>query len=124
MSSFVGPRRRSQQTQWIHVATFERHNGNQDAAGQPTYSVERDWITEVPRWPCSLRAVRGGEVIRGGQVAATTTHVLFGEYYGALGVTQQMRCFVNDKLFHVVAVEDKYGLNNELRIELRESDSA
>ena len=103
----------------IHAATFKKHNGNVEN-GQETLNKESDWTTFTQNWPCELMAVRGGETIRGRQVAEHTTHVLFGEYYGAVGITPEMKCVIAGKTRNIVSVMDMDGDSREMRIELKE----
>ena len=100
-------------------ATTMIHNGNQDAAGQPTYSNDADWSPVVIGWPVELVSVRGGETLRGRQVSADTSHVLFGEYYGGNGVSPEQRCVINGESYNVVSAMDLDGTHTELRVELR-----
>lgn len=107
-----------------HVATFQSHNGTTDAHNHPTYSTDTDWSNSVVDWPCELTTVQGGEVLRGRQVSEITTHVLFGEYFGADGVAAQMRCLIDNPsgsavTYQVVAAYDADGLSDEIRVELK-----
>ena len=105
-----------------HRATFSQHDGTQGADGNPTFTTSADWDAFVTDWPCEMVAVRGGESLRGRQVAATTTHVLFGEYQGANGILPPMRCVINGNTRQVVSVMDVTGEQREMRIELKKED--
>jgi len=111
MRSKVGSRR--------YNATFQVHNGTLDAAGTPTYTTESDWQPIVAGWPCEMKRASAGEVLRGSQVVAETTHVLFGEYFGATSVVPEARCVVDGQLFNITSVQDPDGFREEMRIELR-----
>lgn len=109
---------------WRYTADFYKHNGNVDTTGTPTWSVPADWDVPVLTWPCELTTTRGTEDERGKQVTATTTHVLFGEYFGAKGVTAEMRMIVpidaDDELYmSVVSATDTDGTRREMRIEAK-----
>ena len=105
-----------------HLATFIKHNGNVDADGNPTYTNEADWIPEVANWPVEVIGARGAEVIRGRAVAAETTHVLFGEFFGGEGIEATHICLLSghDQRFGVVSSLDQSGDRRERRVEIRE----
>ena len=108
----------------VYSATFSEHNGNRDEHGNPTYEVATDWVPVVTRWPCEMIATAGGEMIRGRQTTATTTHVLYGEYFGAKGIKATHRCtiLVDDvaETFSVSAVPiDAQGRKMEMRVEVK-----
>lgn len=104
----------------IHQATFWKHNGNQDEFGNPTYTVDADWIQQPIKWPCEVLGASGGEVMRGRQVTATTTHVLYGEWFGVVTVTSDMRCQIEDGTrFEIVALLEPDGLSTEGRLDCR-----
>ena len=50
---------------------------------------------------------------------AETTHVLFGEYFGADNVTAEMRAVVGGITYSIVAAYDPDGDSREMRIEAR-----
>ena len=102
-----------------HFAQFQKHNGTVDALGTPTYDEPADWDVVVPQWTAEHLQTRGGEVLRGRQVAAVTTDVLYGEYYGAQGVLPEMRCVIDGVTYEVVAALDMDGRHREMRVELR-----
>lgn len=101
------------------TATFQQHDGRYDSHGQPTYGTAGDWDTFLSAWPCELMTVSGGETIRGRQVTATTTHVFYGEYFGAEGVTAQMRMIVDGQTYAIQSAYDPAGDRREMRIEAR-----
>jgi hypothetical protein len=101
-----------------HVATFYEHNGRVDGAGNPTYSVDNDWVPTIFNWPCELQTVSGGEDARGRQTSQTTTHVLYGEAGGAEGVTVEQRVEIAGRRYNIVSAYDEQGLNMERRVEL------
>lgn len=101
------------------TATFYRHDGTIDSYGQPTYHVDADWDVLSLSWPCELITTVGSEVIRGRMVNEKTTHVAFGEFYGADGVTVQDRCVINGVNYGIIAVIDADGMQTEKRLELR-----
>tara|TARA_R110000824_G_scaffold53003_3_gene147016 strand:+ start:4970 stop:5314 length:345 start_codon:yes stop_codon:yes gene_type:complete len=102
-----------------HRAKFTQHDGTQDSHGTPTYRVPGDWDTVVAAWPCELLTSTGTETLRGKQVQATTTHVLFGEYHGAKLVEPDMRAVIDNVTYGVVAAFDPMGNSREIRIELK-----
>lgn len=102
-----------------HVARFDQHNGNADDFGNPTYSVDDDWDTVIQQWPCQLTTTSGGEKVRGRQTTSETTHVLFGEFYGASTAEASFRAVIEGKTYGVVSVYDADGENRELRVELK-----
>ena len=112
----------------LHLATFYQHNGNTDDLGQPTYTVDTDWLPVVINWPVEKLGVSGGETLRGRQVASETTHVLFGEAQGGLGIMPKHRCEVTDlngswQRYQVTSVLDRDGINQELRVEIKRQES-
>jgi len=112
-----GIRKRIGMRRW--TADFYSHNGNADSYGQLTYSNPADWNIVLQDWPCELITTVGGEVIRGRMTNAKTTHVAYGEFFGADNVTTKMRCRINGVDYGVTAVIDQDGLQMEMRIELR-----
>lgn len=102
-----------------HRATFLQHDGTQDGHGNPTYTTAGDWDTLIASWPCELLTTTGGEVLRGKQVSAQTTHVLFGEYQGSSGITTSMKVTINNVEYGIVAVYDMDGDSKETRVECR-----
>lgn len=102
-----------------HRALIQEHNGNQDDNGQPTYTVEADWLLVEPQWPVEMVAASGGERLRGRQVAASVTHVLFGEYFGAKEIRPDMRCIIDSSVYGIVSVLDKDGTSMEMRVEVK-----
>ena len=107
-----------------YQATFSSHNGKQDTAGQYTYGVSDDWVPVVVGWPVEMVATGGGETLRGRQVTAQTTHVLFGEAFGGEGINAEHRCQIEvngvTQTFGVVSVLDMDGLDMERRVELKQ----
>ena len=102
-----------------HRATFSQHDGTVDTHGNPTYATSDDWDAVVSDWPVEMLATSGGERLRGRQVTAETTHVLFGEYYGGNSITTDMRAVINSVIYHVVSVLDENGDSRNLRVELK-----
>ncbi len=102
-----------------HVASAKQHNQTQDEHGNPTYSTDDDWSTIVEGWPCELLTTRGGEVIRGRQVSESTTHVLFGEYFGGKDITADMVVTVDAVDYAVVTGFDPDGDKREFRVEVK-----
>ena len=105
-----------------YYASFQEHNGDQDTHGTPTYGDAADWITVVPQFPAELVSTTGGEVLRGRQISAITTHVLYGEYYSGEGIKPNHRCVIDGKLYEVVSVLDMDGRHRELRVELKQAE--
>lgn len=104
-----------------HVARVEKHDGPgmYDEHGTPTFTDDGDWQVVIPDWYCELKAVRGGEVIRGRQVSDTTTHVMFGNYYPADKITPDMRVRIGNSIYNVVAAYDLDGDSREMRVETK-----
>ena len=102
-----------------HVATFQQHDASQDSHGQPSYPTGGDWDTVVTDWPCELITTSGGESLRGRQVTETTTHVFYGEYFGAEGVTADMRMIVGGDTYAINTAYDPNGDRRELRVEAK-----
>ena len=106
-----------------YTADFYSHNGNVDTTGTPTWDVSADWNVPVLTWPCELTTTRGTEDERGKQVTATTTHVLYGEYFGAKGVAADMKIIIgNDDdiiTLAMVSAVDTDGTKREMRIEAK-----
>ena len=106
-----------------HRATAKLHNGNADSHGTPTYTSSVDWTEVVTAWPCELLSVAGGEAIRGRQVAAETSHILFGEFHGGKSITPDCKVEVAGTdgqivTYGVVTAYDMDGDNREYRVEL------
>lgn len=102
-----------------HSADAWQHNGNQDANGLPTYGVDGDWRPVITGWMVQLLAVNGGEQIRGRQVTAETSHVIFGQYSGGVGILPEHRVTINGTTYNVVSAMDMDGDQMELRVELK-----
>ncbi len=103
-----------------HRVRFERHNGNVDAMGNPTYSVADDWNLLPQIWPCELLTASAGEVLRGRQVTAETSNVLIGEFFGAQGIEATDRVILSDgQRMAINGIMDQDGKQNEARIEAR-----
>ena len=100
-------------------ATATQHDGTQDAAGNPTYTTAGDWDTVVTAWPCEILTTTGSEMIRGRQVTAGTTHVMFGDYHYGSTITPDMRVTVGGVVYDVVAAYDPDGDRRELRVEAK-----
>lgn len=103
-----------------YTATFSQHNGKRDSHGNPTVDIPTDWTPVLAGWPCEKLTTRGGETVRGKQVTAQTTHVLFGEFFGANGVNAEMRVMIpGEPNMSVVAAYDPEGTQTEIRIEAK-----
>lgn len=110
-------RKRIGARRWI--GNFYRHDGTVDEYGTPTYDNDNDWDLVITGWPCELVTTVGGEVLRGRMVNEKTTHVAFGEFFGAQSPTTQDRLVINDVKYGIVSFIDADGLQTEARIELR-----
>ena len=102
-----------------HQADAYQHNGNADPHGMPTYTVPEDWDLVIQGWPVELITASGGESVRGRQVDAETTHVVFGEYYGGRTITPQMQLQIAGQTYAITAAYDPDGDNREFRVELK-----
>jgi SPP1 family predicted phage head-tail adaptor len=98
-----------------HRATFSSYTEEQDYHGNPNYAAE----TFREDVPVEMLSTSGGERIRGRQVTAETTHVMYSDYYNLEGVTAQMQALVGGVLYHVVSVLDMDGDRREIRVELK-----
>ncbi len=58
-------------------------------------------------------------MLRGKQVSAQTTHVLFGEYHAVTTITTDMKVTVNSVEYGIVVVHDMDGDSKETRVECR-----
>ena len=107
-------------------SNFARHNGNVDAAGNPTIANDKDWEMFIVAWPCEIRAVSGGMKLRGGrQVSADATHILYGEIHGANDLLPEDRAILSDgRIFEVIYTADETGFERERVVEIKVADSA
>ena len=104
-----------------HYAKFKRHIGTLDDYGNPTYQKAEDWTDTGPgSWPCELLGTAGGETLRGRQVTAEATHVMYGWKIPAGSVRPTDRVVVGQQTFEVVAVMDPDGRGFETRIDAKE----
>jgi SPP1 family predicted phage head-tail adaptor len=99
-------------------ALIQKHNGNADKYGQPTYKVEADWETVI-RWPCQFQSTSGGEFLRGRQVTAQSTHVLWGDYAAVRNVTTDMRVKIRGQVLGIINVDDLFGDQKEMSIDAK-----
>ena len=102
-----------------HFATAYQHDGTADAHNMPTYSVADDWDPVVTGWPCELITAGGGEVVRGRQTTAQTTHVFFGEPSGGKLIGPEMRLVVDGVTYAITAAFDPDGDQREWRVEAK-----
>ena len=109
-----------------HRATFKSHNGTEDAAGHPTFSIEGDWVAVIEDWPCEMLSTSGEEELRGRQVNAHATHVLYGDFQSAIGVLPEMKCLVTVTTTgevvtkNVIVAMDRDNDGREMLVELRD----
>lgn len=105
-------------------ATFLEFNGKQTETGFPDYTDPTNWVPVVANWPCELIGVGSGETVRGRQVTAETTHVIFGEWFGGEGVKSGHRCRVDGREMSVAGPPlDMDGMKLEMRIELKQESN-
>ena len=102
-----------------HRATIRQHNGNQDDHGRPTHEVDEDWDIIVDQWPVELITTGGEEIVRGTRVASESTHVLYGEYQAAKGITTDMEAVINSVTYDIIAAYDSDGDGREMRVEMK-----
>lgn len=102
-----------------HKATFFRHNGTTDVSGNPTYSVDADWEQLNQGWPCEMISGTAGETIRGRQVVAETTHLLYGDWAAVKFVEPTDRVQIGGVRFSITSVSDPGGDRMETRIEIK-----
>jgi hypothetical protein len=107
----------------IYQARIERHNGNQDDLGSPTYTNALDWDAIITGWPCELLTTAGGESIRGRTVTANTTHVFTGDFWSteAADIGPDCRVMIRGKTYSIVKVWQPDGLNSQMFIEAKQS---
>jgi len=111
--------RRNRRGGWQHVASFSQHNGRVNEHNLPTVANPGDWRVVVREYPCEVLSTSGGETIRGRQVTAYTTHVLFGDYFAARNIKPDMRVKVKGMKLNIVSVLDPDGDQFEMRIECK-----
>jgi len=99
-------------------AVFEKHNGNVDDYGMPTYTIDVDW-DRVVSWPCEFLSAKGGEFLRGRQVSAEASHVLYGDFSAVRDVTQDMRIKVRGLTLGIIDVSDLFGDMREMVIDAK-----
>lgn len=102
-----------------HFAKFTRHSGSVDAVGNPTYSDPEQWAKIGATWPCELMSTTAGETLRGRQVTAEATHVLYGANITKWGVMPKDRVTVAGMRLEIVAVLDSDGRGFESRVDAR-----
>ena len=102
-----------------HVATIQRHNGTKDDHGQPTYTTDEDWDTVVSAWFCELLGVKGGEMLRGRQVNAFASYVLYGNWNEVAEVLQSDRILINGQTLGILDVTDVTGRQMEMVIDAK-----
>ena len=102
-----------------HVATFQRHDGTLDEYGQPTYDNPDDWDTIVPLWYCELMGAKGGETVRGRQVTALASYVLYGDWPEVSGVVASDRILVDGLTLGILDVTDTTGRQMEMVIDAK-----
>jgi len=102
-----------------HTAVIQKHNGNTDDYSQPTYKVEADWDTVIKGWPCQFQTTSGGEFLRGRQVTAQTTHVLWGDYSAVRNVTPDMRIKISGLVLGILDASDLFGDQREMSIDAK-----
>ena len=100
-------------------ADVQQHDATVDGHGSPTFTTAGDWDTVVTGWPCEILTTTGGETIRGRQVSATTTHVLYGQFAGGSSITPEMRLVVNGVNYSVVSAYDPDGMRRKIRVEAK-----
>jgi SPP1 family predicted phage head-tail adaptor len=102
-----------------HFADIERNTPTtDDDTGQPLES----WAAVVEDVPCSVETVRGGEMRRGRQMAATTTLLVRMHFHqDDFTITPLDRIAVDGHTLGIVAAYDPDGMRRELHIECREN---
>ena len=99
-------------------ADVKQHDGTVDLHGQPS-TLATAWTTVVAQWPCEVLTTAGGEILRGKQVSAQTTHVFYGDFVGGDEVTPDMKVTVNGVDYHVLSALDMDGQRREIRVEAK-----
>lgn len=108
-----------------YMAYVERHTGEEDPHGMPTYSADNEWC-QVIRWPCEVIGATGGEVIRGRQTSAYTSHVLYGDYKAAKKIKQSDRIKITidgtELYLGILSIRDAEGDLYEMVIDARHEE--
>ncbi len=99
-------------------AVFEKHNGNTDDYGTPTYTIDSDW-DRVLSWPCQFAGAKGGEFLRGRQISAESTHILYGDYSAVRDVSPDMRIKVRGLTLGILDVTDLFGDMREMVVDAK-----
>ena len=63
----------------VYLGEFQRHNGNVDSNGMPTYTTNDDWDPVVTNWPCEKISAGGDETQRGRQTTSYDNDVFRGD---------------------------------------------
>lgn len=102
-------------------AKIDRYNGTQDTEhGHYVYLDEDNWDTYIEAWPCEFLTTDGVYDTEDRYGAShESTHVLFGEYWGAQGVEPGDRVTVDGVTYTITAAFDPLGDKREMRIEAR-----
>ena len=98
----------------------KRHQGTIQTLGETLTSRgqrEQTWSNWIEVY-YSKRDVSGGEIVRGRQVAAESTHRLSMRFLD--GVTTKMRLVDGDHTYEFIAIRDPYDNRRELEIDARE----
>ena len=102
-----------------HRASVIEHNGNQDDHGGYTFADPEDYQTIVTGYPVELITTGGDERVRGRQLIAETTHVMYGEYHGGKSITSEMKVKIEGVTYEVIAAYDPQGDKREMRVEMK-----
>ncbi len=106
-----------------HWLTFQQHDGTV-TNGVPTYHVDGDWdtVSNVGTVAVEKKGVTGGEVVRGIQMDATTTHLLIGDYWSLKNVTPNMRATGCGDTFNVIRAYDPDGMGESFHVQVKRDD--
>ena len=102
-----------------YVARIERPPVVPDDFGNIDYTGE--WTEVIPKWPCELVNVEGGEVVDGYQTAAMTEMMAVGDFAhpNQNNVDRTMRLVIDGKAYQITAIRDVAGRRRDMRIELK-----
>lgn len=103
--------------QFRHIVILER---NTPAADTATNQPVESWATATADIPCHIETVSGGEIRRGMQMQATTTHLVRMHHpNGAFTVDEKDRLDHSGVKLNVVSAIDRDGMLSELFIQCK-----
>lgn len=109
----------------VWPATFERHNGNVDGTGMPTYFNPADWsVLYGGEYVLGeFIDVSAGETVRGRQVTSSTTNVFICEFFDVQDVVVTDRMILNGVTYSLNTADDPSGLQREKWLEAKQESN-